>query len=278
MRFDYLLIISGMLFGLVGCKSKKSEDFVLNEFSRQIETIGLKIDSIDNTGLIHIKTNEINLEISLYNLRRDFERDKDTSAITDFVKTLETYTVGIPDWQEAKDSIYVSIVSNDMEFHDFIHAEVTEEISKTYVYSGNNQFSWISNSNLEKWKISDIELENQANENADRLLSDTEITFEIIENRKLGLINAEHVTLKGALLFAPTMNDKIKDDIGFPYYAVLPVRDFCYIFSEKDFDFFSARIGSVVVDEFKKSGYPITTEILKFSDNGVEAVGKYPTE
>ena len=36
--------------------------------------------------------------------------------------------------------------------------------------------------------------------------------------------------------------------------------------------------GNVVVDEYKKSGYPITTEILKFTDDGVEAVGKYPVK
>ena len=39
--------------------------------------------------------------------------------------------------------------------------------------------------------------------------------------------------------------------------------------------FFSDKIGQVVVDEYKKSGYPITTEILKFTDKGVEAVGQY---
>jgi hypothetical protein len=34
----------------------------------------------------------------------------------------------------------------------------------------------------------------------------------------------------------------------------------------------------VVVDEFKQSGYSITTEILKFTDSGVETTGQYPVE
>ena len=72
------------------------------------------------------------------------------------------------------------------------------------------------------------------------------------------------------------MKEKVKKEFGFPFYAVIPVRDFCYIFSENDFDFFSDRISQIVVDEYKKSGYPITTEILKFTDKGVEAVGQYP--
>jgi hypothetical protein len=121
-------------------------------------------------------------------------------------------------------------------------------------------------------------LDRQANLNADKLLTVTEITFDTIENRKLGLINVEHESLKGALLFAPAMREKVKRDFGFPFYAVIPVRDFCYIFSENDYDFFSDRIGVVVVEEFKQSGYPITTEILKFTDDGVKAVGKYPVD
>ncbi len=124
----------------------------------------------------------------------------------------------------------------------------------------------------------ETDLENQANSNADKLLEKTTITYDIIENRELGLIEVEDITLKGALLFAPTMKNKVKKDFGFPFYAVIPVRDFCYIFSEKDFEFFSSRIGKVVVDEYKQSGYPITTEILKFTDKGVEVVGKYPVE
>ncbi|HID66410.1 MAG TPA: hypothetical protein EYP32_06335 [Aquificaceae bacterium] len=74
------------------------------------------------------------------------------------------------------------------------------------------------------------------------------------------------------------MAEKVKTDFSYPFFAVIPVRDFCYIFSENDFQFFASKIGKVVVDEYKKSGYQITTEILKFTEKGIEAVGKYPVE
>jgi hypothetical protein len=108
------------------------------------------------------------------------------------------------------------------------------------------------------------------------LLEQTDILFDDIEGRKLGQINVALTSLKGSLLFASGMKNKIERALGFPFYAVLPVRDFCYLFSENDLDFFTGRIGNIVVEEYKQSGYPITTEILKFSDKGVEGVGKYP--
>lgn len=268
-----------MLFGLFGCKGNAEKDFVFEEFETQIQKQGMKIDSVDESGLIYISQDELTLRVSLDNVRRDYERDKDESHISNFVQTLISYHVELPSkWTEAKDDIFISLFPNDFEFNDFIRHKVTDVFSKVYVHSGQDKFSWITTDDLKKWNITETELDRQANINADNLLAKTKIGIDTIENHKLGLIEAEPPTLKGALLFAPAMKEKINEDFGFPFYAVIPVRDFCYIFSEKDFDFFSERIGKVVVDEFTQSGYPITTEILKFTDGGVEAVGQYPVE
>lgn len=268
-----------MFFGLFGCKNNSENDFVFREFESQIQKQGMKIDSVDETGLIYISQGELTLKISLDNLRRDYERDNDKSHISDFVQTLVSYSIEIPsNWSDAKDDIFISLFPNDYDFNDFIRHEITDVFSKVYVHSGQGKFSWITTEDMKKWNITETELDRQANINADNLLAKTKIGIDTIESHKLGLIEAEHPTLKGALLFAPTMKEKINKEFGFPFYAVIPVRDFCYIFSEKDFDFFSERIGKVVVDEFKQSGYPITTEILKFTDQGVEAVGQYPVE
>jgi hypothetical protein len=133
----------------------------------------------------------------------------------------------------------------------------------------------ITKSDIAKWHISLTELQQQANINADRLLAASKIEFDTIEGRLLGTFETPLTSMKGALLFAPSLPKRIKKQLGYPVLAVIPVRDFCYLFAEKDFDFFSGRLGQTVVDEFKKSGYPITTEILKLSDTGVSAVGVY---
>ncbi|TDL99656.1 MAG: hypothetical protein C4K58_07120 [Flavobacteriaceae bacterium] len=279
MRYCINIIILTIMFGQFGCKDEKKNDFVFDEFKSQIERNGMKIDSVDETGLIYISQGEQTLKISLDNVRRNYERDKDESHISDLVQTLVSYSTEIPqNWEDAKNDIYISLFPNDNDFQEFLHTKITDEFSKVYVHSGQDKLTWITKDDLKKWNISETEIVSQANNNADKLLKTTPITFETIENRKLGLIEVERSTLKGALLFAPNMKEKIKSDFGFPFYAVIPVRDFCYIFSEKDFEFFSSRIGNVVVEEYKQSGYPISTEILKFTDNGVEAVGKYPVD
>ena len=279
MKHCITILTLAIMPGIFSCKGSNKKDFVFDEFKSQIEGKGMKIDSVNETGLIYISQGDLTLKVSLDNVRRNYERDKDESHITDLVQTLVSYSIELPsNWAEAKDNIFIALFPNDHDFDESLHVKLTDEFSKVYIHSGQNKLTWIKKDNLKKWRITELELNNQANYNADKLVETAQITFDTIQNRKLGMIETENTILKGALLFAPAMKDKVEADFGFPFYAVLPVRDFCYIFSEKDFDFFSGRIGKVVVDEYKQSGYPITTEILKFTTKGVEAVGRYPVD
>jgi hypothetical protein len=279
MRNFTLIITLVMILGIFGCKNSQKKDYVFEEFKSQIEKHGMKIDSVDKTELIYLSKGDWSLKVSLENVRRNYERDKDPKHILDLVETLISSNLEMPkSWADVKNGVYISLFPNDFDFSYYIHSKITDEFSKVYVFSENDKQTWISTNDIKNWKITAMELDQQANNNADALLERTPITFDTIENHKLGLIEVELTSLKGALLFAPTMKEKIRKDFGFPFYAVIPVRDFCYIFSEKDYKFFSERIGKVVVDEYKKSGYPITTEILKFTNKGVESVGKYPVD
>src|SRR5687767_189032 len=119
-----------MLFNLFKDKHNPDKDIVFEEFKGQVEKQGMKIASVDETGLIYISQGELTLKVSLDNLRKDYERDKDKSHISNFVQTLLSYSVQVPSsWEDAKADIYISLFPNDFEFNDFIHHEVTEEFS-----------------------------------------------------------------------------------------------------------------------------------------------------
>jgi hypothetical protein len=263
------------MFGIFG-KNNNKKDVVLEKFKDKTHQYGLKIESIDDEGIIYLSRDEINLTVSLENVRRDFARDQNDEAISNLVASIVEISFQMPNWQKSSESIHLSFVPNDYDFDNLIHQKVTEEFSKVFAHYGEKSITFISLDHILEWQVCEDDLEKAARENSRLVLDRTNIRYDIIDGKKLGMIESEIESLKPALLFAPNIKEKVSVDIGFPFFAVLPVRDFCYIFSQEDFEFFSQRLGPIVVDEYKKSGYPITTEILKFTESGIEAIGKYP--
>ncbi|MET0462253.1 MAG: hypothetical protein ABW007_03835 [Chitinophagaceae bacterium] len=259
--------------------SAYQSDFVFEEFRKKIEEKHMSIAAIDPDGLIHVRRGEEELKVTLDNLRRNFEHSKDKNLIADFVELIAgTSVISRGTWEQVKEHIYTSLLPLKSLVGDPIYQPVTMIFGKVYVYKGEDKLTWIDYSELERWNVTQEQLARQAAKNADRLLEQASIKVEMFGGKKLGLIDLAFASLKTALLFAPSFREKIEPEFGFPFYAVMPVRDGCYIFSEEDFEFFTSRIGTVIVDEYKKSNYPLTTEVLKFDEDGVDAVGEYPAD
>ncbi|MFB3386974.1 hypothetical protein [Flavobacterium sp. LAR06] len=256
-------------------KNNSNDDVVFNKFKMQLESKGLIIDSIDEDGFINVNVEESYLKISLDNVRRNYERDYDDSHITDLINVIVSHSSKKEDWEEIKNKVYIQFFPNDFDFENLIYEKVTNEFSKVFMVSTNNSFSFVSDDDLIDWNLDLDDFKKQVDLNLDIFLDKVQIEVEDIDSHTLGMINIEDVWLKSACLFTLKIKDLVKDNIGFPFYAVIPVRDFCYIFGEQDLEYFSERLGSVVLEEYEKSGYPITTEILRFSENGVESIGKY---
>lgn len=262
---------------------KPTNDLVLDEFKAQLAQHGITIDTINDDGLITIQRGDVTLEVSLDNVRRNYARDNDKQHITELVDALVTYDeAGIEqalpgEWETVQAEIFPSLFpKEDFDFENFLHHSVSEDVVKVYLYAGNSRHTWISETDLEQWQVTEEDIIRQANANADRLLAEAGIEIEDIDGRKLGAFSTPYPGLKASLLLAPSLRDRISDDFGFPFFAVVPVRDFCYFFSEADAEYLLARLGPTVVDEFQESGYPITTEVWRFTDAGIQTVGRYP--
>jgi hypothetical protein len=266
-------------------ESKQPHDLVLDEFTARLAHYGMVIDTIDDEGLIHIRRGEATLQVSLDNVRKNYARDQDARHIQELVETIVEYDAdGIgntmpTDWETARPHIFASLYpKDDFDFDDVVHHPLTDAVEKIYLYTGNARHTWISSRNLEEWNVTEDDLIRQANDNADLLLAETEIEIQAIDEHRLGCFNTTRPDLKATLLLAPSLRSRMSPDFGYPFFAVVPVRDFCYIFSEADSEYLLARLGPTVVDEYQESGYPVTTEVLRFSDEGIQAIGRYPVE
>ena len=254
------------------------QDIVLDRFKTRLEDLGLSINKIDEEGLIYIEHGENTLKISLDNVRRSYDQNGNFDHLDNLVQSIHDYImeIPIPEWNECKSKVFLSLFPSNFDFGDYINEKVTSDFHKYYVYFDNNQYVWINHEQLDVWNISEQEFKMQVDNNMNNLLDKTNIEMLQTENNaKLAYFDAEIEGLKAALLFSKNLKQKVLSILGFPIYCVLPVRDFCYMFSEQDKDDLINSLGETVLKEYQNSGYEITTEIIKISDEGIEAIGKY---
>lgn len=251
-------------------------DIVLDKFRKALEEQGMVIERIDEDGLIYVSKGEVTLQVNLENLRRDYARDGDDGVVHAFVKGLAAYGAELPeDWEEARGYIFFSFLPSGEEYQNVIESPVTDTFIKVVSFYDGTTFKFITHHDIHGWRISVEELLIQAEQNGDGVAERASIEFEDIEGRRLGYIQTDIGSLKVTILFSAAMRARLGEELGWPFYAVVPVRDFCYVFSEADLAFFSGRLGSTVMKEYTQSGWPITTEVLRFTEEGIEAIGRY---
>jgi hypothetical protein len=227
-------------------------------------------------GRYEIPAGEGKLLLSLDNVARDLERDGDPGRIVRFLDAALASFDPLPPWQEGRARIYWSAEPSSSDFGDTIREPVTETVARVLVLASEDEgkITWLTPKCAATWSIGFDELRAAALSNLDRLLQSTRLQVESARGRKLGMIPVDSV-LKASTIFAPSFKSYVASELGWPVLAVLPCRDFIYVIAEADQELLGA-MGDVVQREFRESGYPITTEVLRISDEGLEAIGRFP--
>ncbi len=244
-------------------------------FEAELNKRKVKYSGPDSEGLYKVDVNGLEVTVSLENISRNYERDKDPEIVLNFInQTLNEFEA--PPWEKAKSLVFFSAEPSDHNFGDTIHYKVSEDVSKVLVLTDLNEgkITWISSIMIKDWEVSKEEVERHAITNMAALLKGKQPEVNEIDGQKLGMIPI-HSVFKASTIFAPNFKEFISEEVGWPVYAVIPCRDFIYVLPEKDKTLLN-RMGGVVQKEYRTSGYPITTEVFKISDNGIEAIGKYP--
>jgi len=225
----------------------------------------------------HIKLEGREISVNLVNVRRNAERDRDPTAIIRFVdKVLETFPSRRPAWSEVSSLMLWAAELADQEFGDSIRAVVTDEVMRVLTLTDLDQtkITWVTPDMCDEWGVTSEEAGAAAFRNQDKLLEGLELEVAEADGSPLGMVPLDS-PYKASVIFAPSFKRLVESVLGWPVLVVLPCRDFIYVVADNSP--IVGQMGSVVVNEFRSSGYPITTEVLRISDDGIEAIGRFPT-
>lgn len=244
-------------------------------FESELSKRGISYKGPNREGVYTVDVSGVDVTVNLFNIARNYKVDQDAVAVVKCIDRALDFLKPVP-WEQARSLIYFSVEPTDYDFGDTVTYPVTASITKIMVMADlkAGMITWITPDMIRDWHVSLADVEAVARENMSSLLRGKRPEVKNIEGMKVGMLPIQSV-FKASAIISPEFKTYVSKDLGWPVLAVIPCRDFIYVIPEKD-KALLGRIGNIVKDEYQKSGYPITTEVIKISDNGFESIGRYP--
>ncbi|HEY7314740.1 MAG TPA: hypothetical protein VH643_35660 [Gemmataceae bacterium] len=232
-------------------------------------------EELDDGGY-RIVLGEMTLTVNLENKGREFDETSDETVLKHFVDAIVQHKTFLPQsWESVRRQLFFAAEPSDHEFGDTCRQEVSDQVSLVLVYLAEpgQHIVWMTPSLLAQFGVSREVAEAHAADNLARLMSETPIETTEVDGHLLGMLST-HSPLKASLIFAKNLRQKAEPLLGWPLLAVIPCRDFAYLIPESAQALFP-RVAQVVVGEYAKRGYLISTEVFKIDSEKVQAIGEF---
>jgi len=245
-------------------------------FEDELRHRGLTFSIDADSGLHAIETIKGRMLVSLDNLERGFASDADVERISDFVDAI------LDSASRSDDALDVNQLYWILEPNDYIEpppyrVSISRQVDRVLVIlsSDGTLVTWVTAGILQSLRLSEAEAEAVAFSNLARALDEATLEASDIDGMSLGLISS-HLPFKTALVLAPNLKAVLGEALGWPLRAVTPDRDFLFLWDARHSDLVG-RVGRVVMKEYDAAPYPVSTEIMEISDDGIRAIGSYRT-
>ena len=215
--------------------------------------------------------------VSLDNLERDFAGDRDTGRVSRFVDALIASS-GASDAALSADRLYWCLEPTDYKERADFRVSVSDRVDRVLVHlSANDRLvTWATPAILDSLGLSESDAGARAFTNLGRALTQATVESQDLDGVRVGFVGTS-LPFKAALILAPNLREVVGSVLGWPLMAVVPNRDFLYLWAAQHANFVQ-RVGAVVVREYSQASYPISTEVYEITDQKIRAIGEFPTE
>ncbi len=222
-------------------------------------------------------------KISLSNAVREFAGDGDIYRAIRFADNM-LFVVSYPeDWSKVKHQVLWDIQSNALEGQSDLAYHLSDQTHQVPVLFDpeTKHILFLDSRLLIGMSVSEEMVEQAANEN---LCAEAwNVVFIVREYAGVRYaIVSTHLPSKASLILAPNLREIVEPNLGWPLFAVIPRRDFRFLYDARCFDKGAEDIfekipglGNIVLEEFALGAYPLSTEIFEITDDGVRAVAEY---
>jgi hypothetical protein len=243
-------------------------------FEAELNRRGIPFRREATTGRYEVESHGRILKLSLDNLERGYQRDADSLRISTFLDA----ALGDPgqqnSWPDCREGLFLCLEAKLVEAGPY-RDSLTDRIDQVLVYfdSNRNLLSHVFPSSLATWNLSLSDAKAVALENLAQTLLASKVEFHDTHGVRLGFIGTR-IPFKSALILAPNVKQVLSPILGWPLLAVVPDRDFLFLWDAAHPDF-ANYVGRTVLKEFASAPYPLTTEVLRIDDDGIAPIGAF---
>ena len=250
-------------------------DAVAAIFEQELGRRGVAFRFDDGSGCYVVRHDGRDLFVSVDNLARKYLRDSDEEHVVRFIDIVLSAPLGPRSWEAARTKVLFCLEPSDYAEPPDFRNPVSKRVDRVLVdvEPSKETISWMTPGMLEDWRVTLDEVEAMALSNLAAALADATIEYKDIDGVRLGYA-ATSIPFKSALILAPNLKQVVSPLLGWPLHAVIPDRDFLYLWDAQHKTFLN-RVGGVVVKEFAAAPYPLTTEVFEIDDGGITAIGAF---
>jgi len=214
--------------------------------------------------------------VSLDNLQCDVAGDGDLGRVSRFIDSVVASS-GVSEAALSADQLYWCLEPSDYEERADFRVGMSDRVDRVLVHlsSDGRLVTWVTPTMLSSLGLSESDAGERAFTNLGSALSKATVESKDIDSVQLGFVGTS-LPFKAALILAPNLREVVGTVLGWPLMAVVPDRDFLYLWAARHADF-GQRVGRVVVREYSKASYPISTEVYEITDQKIRAIGAFPT-
>jgi hypothetical protein len=245
-------------------------------FMEEVHRRGLHVGQPLPDGRVALVLEDRELVVRLDNLFRSLRRNAAPDTVSRFLDGILESQQPLPAWPDARAQVRFCAAQPPEEETDVIAVPVTDRLISVvcWVDAQEERVRFVGENQLAIWGVEDEELLLTASYNMGRMLEAVPLEVHRRKGVRVGVLETTS-PFKASLVFAPNLRTKLEPSLGWPVVAAIPCRDFVFLFGAGDLDAIKEEIGGVVLKEFRESSYPLTTELLHISEQGVTAVGHF---
>ena len=228
---------------------------------------------VDNSGRFELL--DRSLVVSLDNLSRELTGDdRDGERVSEFVDLVllaSERSILTPN------QLVPCLEPNDYTDRPPFASPVSPRLDRvlTAVLQDGALLSWVNEADLTSLDLAEARAWEVAASNLDAELRQARVETDEIDRVTVAWFETPFPS-KASFILAPALREVVGEAVGWPVLAVVPDRDFLYLWGSAHRDFIP-RLGQVVLKNFSTAPHPLTTEVFEI-DSTVVAIGAYAPE